>query len=506
MINTTSKKLETLEESRLVIEELSNKILKLESQLAWFNKHVFGRRSEKTHFDTTAETLDLFGASASEQEVSVIEKSHTIASHTRKKRRTMAEALPAGLPREKELLDLSEDEKKCPCCSIPMKMIGTDITEELEKTPGSLWVRQIIRPKYACPSHPEEGVAQIKAPQRLIRGGIGGAGVVAEVIADKYVRHLPLERQVDDFMRMGVSISKATLCGWIAATDILWDDLFEHFKSQIIAGDIAYSDDTTLPVQDKGLKNKVHRGYLWLYSNGTDSVCFEYCPGRSREGPRNFLSEFSGFLHCDGYQVYQNIKDITPVICWAHARRKYIEAVDAKFVDAGKFIRIINRLFKIERLLKRINPEISVQRVKQARERLSTKVLCSFWGEIKQETIKALPAGKLGEAMAYSLKYKNGLEQFLRDGRLKLDNNLSERQIRHTVIGRKNWLFAGSHEAAARMGKIFSAVASCKLIGVDPVFYLRWVLHTWAQNKETPIHELTPMYFKNILTEMTALA
>ncbi len=470
-------------------------VLKLQSELNWFRKQVFGQKSDK--IPVPIETLDLFAKDPSllKQKDKPVDK-ETI-TYERKKKGHGKNPLPAHLPRVDEVVDVSETEKTCSSCLKEKQAIGEDVTEILEHVPSQLFVRRIIRPRYACKNHPEEGVTQAKAKGRLIEKGSVGEGLLAHVLLNKYVNHMPLSRQEKDFKRQGVHLPVSTMVSWMGMACEKIAPVAKVVQKTIQNGDIAYADETPLPVMREDKPGSVHRGFMWVYSNGKDSVYFDYRPGRGREGPLQVLEGYRGYLHSDAYSVYGHLHQagkIIPVYCWAHLRRKFILALEGGDERSRRALELMGRLFLLERYAKK--KAMSEEDVKTVRLNQSRRILESLKAYVKKMEIEVLPKSALGQAIGYLNSQWEGLKTFLWDGRLEMTNNLSERQIRQVVIGRKNYLFCGSEDGARRAAILYTLVGSCKLLEIDPWKYLHWVFVHLAENPGADPQNLTPKAFK----------
>jgi transposase len=473
-------------------------IERLENESAWLKRQVFGRKADAVPAAPSPEAQDLFAADAPKAQPQA-EETETI-TYARRKKGHGRRPFPESLPRVEEVVEPKEADKLCSHCGKPKSKIGEDVCEVLEHIPQKFFVRKITRPKYACPLHAEEGVCRAAPPARFIPKGNVGEGLLAEVLLSKYVNHMPLSRQEKNFRRMGVDIAVSTMVGWMAAATEKRSPIVAAMQNSILKGDIAFSDDTTLPVLREDKKGGCHRGYLWVYSDGGTAVVFEYTPGRGQEGPKAFLNGFQGFLHSDAYAVYDCLHEkakITPAFCWSHARRKFVRALESGEERARRAVQLIGRLFLVDRYAR--VKAADAQATPVLRGRVSTGILAALKGYLKKIGPFVLPQSALGEAIAYVDKRWEGFSTFLTDGRLSLDNNFSERQIRQVVLGRRNHHFAGSEEGARRAAILYSLVCSCKILGLDPWKYPAHVLATLAETPDADPPSLTPAGLQNQL-------
>lgn len=317
------------------------------------------------------------------------------------------------------------------------------------------------------------------------------------MLLSKYVNHQPLSRQEKNFARLGVSISVTTMVGWMEAATERLAPIVERLRREIIQGGIAYSDDTALPVLKDDREKGTHRGYMWVYSDGRSAVAFDYTSGRGQEGPKAFLTGFEGYLHSDAYSVYGTLHAggrVKPAFCWAHARRKLVDALRGGDERARRAVQWCDRLFLVDRYAH--FHKMSEAEILALRRRVSEGMLSKLDSYLKGIETSVLPKSSLGEAIGYLRRHWAGFRTFLGDGRLSLSNNFSERQIRQVVIGRKNYMFCGSEEGARRAAILYSLVCTCKVLDLDPWKYLTKVFLTLADSPSTSIESLTPLSMK----------
>jgi transposase len=397
--------------------------------------------------------------------------------------------LPASLPREQVMLEPTEDVSG-------MKKIGEEITEELERIPGKLFVRQYVRPKYARVSG--EGVVIADLPLRPIDKGIPGPGLLAQIAIDKYTDHLPIHRQIQRFEREGIKLSSSTLTDWISGTCSLLEPLYEALKKEVLSQNYLQADETPIKVLDKNKKGTTHRGYHWVYYAPVERlVLFDYREGRGREGPGECLKDFKGHLQTDGYAVYEDFdkkEGITLLHCMAHARRKFDEALDNDKVRAEYALTELLKLYAIERRIK--EEGLSVEQTLHTRKTESAPVLLNFKEWMLENYKAVLPQSPIGQALHYSLQRWDKLMIYATDGRLKIDNNLVENTIRPVAIGRKNYLFAGSHNGARRAAMLYSFLGTCKINNVNPFEWLRDTLEKIPAHPVNQLQILLPQNYK----------
>src|ERR1700691_1444553 len=369
--------------------------------------------------------------------------------------------------------------------------IGEEVTEELEYKAGSFYVNQYIRKKYAKPDG--EGIIIGALPTRPIEKGMAGAGLMASIIIEKYVDHLPLYRQIQRFKRAGMDIPSATISGWLRGSCNLLHPLYDVLKQEVLSQDYLQADETTIAVMDKEKQGATHRGYHWVYhAPEIKMVLFDYRHGRGRDGPREILKDFRGHLQADGYNAYEIFDNerITLLHCMAHARRKFEQALDDDKVRAEYVLQEMQKLYAFERKSREEN-FTQIQRY-ELRQVESIAVLQSLHEWFKENLRQVLPKSLIGEAIKYSLGRWNKLSLYATDGKLEIDNNLVENVIRPVALGRKNYLFAGSHEAAQRSAMLYSFLGRCKFRGVNPRNCLKTTLTKLPDHKANRLHELLP--------------
>lgn len=470
-------------------ESLYIEHVNLRHELDQLKKFIYGSRHERFVPSTPPEQLSLaINTTTAAPPAVVTEK----IEYTRKKKqasstpiKTGRMKLPANLPREQVIIEPQEDVSG-------MKRIGEEITEELERIPGKLFVRQYVRPKYARPQG--EGIVIADLPARPIDKGIPGPGLLAQIVIDKYTDHLPVHRQIQRFEREGIKLPSSTLTDWISGACELLDPLYQQLKRQVLSASYLQADETPIKVLDKDKKGTTHRGYHWVYHAPIERlVLFDYREGRGREGPTDILKNFKGHLQTDGYAVYEdfgNKSGITLFHCMAHARRKFDEAKDNDHNRASYALTQIQKLYAIERQAS--ENHLTIDQHRTLRQEHSIPILQELKEWMLENYKAVLPKSTIGQALHYSLERFDKLMLYTTDGRLEIDNNLVENAIRPVAVGRKNYLFAGSHNGAARAAMLYSFLGTCKLNEVNPFEWLRSTLDTIATYPINRISELLP--------------
>lgn len=403
--------------------------------------------------------------------------------------------LPSGLPREKVFIQPGHSLEG-------YREIGKEITEELDYTPGIFIVREFIRPKYVLEKPDEDGKSVLSIgtlPFRIIDKGIAGPGLLAQVIVDKYVDHLPLYRQLERFKRIGVTISPSTVSDWAAKCLDAMSPLYDCQRGIVLGCGYLQGDETPIKVLDRDAKKgSSHLGYYWAYRSPLENlVLFEYRKGRGREGPKEMLKGFEGYLQTDGYEVYEwfgTQKGIVLLGCMAHARRKFNEAMDNDRQAASYALSVLQQLYAIERKAK--EEGLGHEERHSLRQQGSVPLLKGLYQWMEGYYPGVVPKSPIGKALQYAMKRWDKLCRYTTDGKLEIDNNLVENSVRPIALGRKNYLFAGSHASAQRAAMAYSLLATCKANGVNPFDWLKDVLERLPSHPINKVHELLPHNWK----------
>jgi len=388
--------------------------------------------------------------------------------------------------------DVDESEKTCSCCGGPKQRIGEDISRELEFIPAKLEVKVHVLPKYACPKC-RDGVASPPVPPKPIPGGIAGPGLISFVLVSKFSDHLPLYRLEDIFTRHGVFLARSTLCDWVRNAADLLKPLADLQRALVLQSPVIWTDDTHVTVLggDKGGSTK---GRFWAYIGDAQHPysVYDFTMSRSRDGPASLLADYHGFLQADAYGGYDGIfldsnETIVEVACWAHARRKFYDARSSAPREANQVLEWIRQLYDIEDRARELTPE-----ERQAlRQRESEPILDRLEEYCDAVSLRTLPKSGLGKAITYARNQRAALRRYTSDGRLTIDNNVSEATLRLQAIGRKNWEFLGSESAGPRAAVLFTILAGAKRHRLEPWAYLRDVLLGLSVG-ETDLEALLP--------------
>jgi transposase len=478
--------------------ELNYTIAALSHQLEQLQKMIFGRKHERfiaSQSNPSQLSLDIQAQAVAQCNIAdakKIEYTRITKVITENKEHPGRMKLPEHLERREIIIEPQQNIDDC-------KKIGQEVTEELEYEPGKLFVNRYVRPKYVKAD--KEGIVIAAMPERPLPKAIAGPGLLAQIVIDKYVDHLPLHRQQQRFNRQGVNIPYSTITDCVTGTCKLIVPLYNALIKQVLQSHYLHVDESPIKVLDRDKKGQAHRGYFWVYHSSLQRmVLFDYRPGRGREGPQEILKDFKGHLQTDGYAVYNIFKEkegITLLHCMAHARRMFYEALINDKARAEHALTEIGLLYDIERIVR--EQSLPQQEILQLRKTEAVPVLEALGKWMKAEYVKVLPKSPIGKALGYSIERWNELMIYAGDGKLNIDNNPVENSIRPVAIGRKNYLFAGSHEAAQRSAMLYSLLGTCKLHGINPFTWLRDVLQRIGNHPINKIDELLPHKWKPAL-------
>ena len=481
----------TLKAEALVLKA---KNLALEEEVALLKGKLYGKKSEKSG------KKGLPGQSVA-------------SNKNRSGGRPGRKALPTHLSRSRVVHDVPSSQKVCSKCHGLLSLIGEEISEQLELVRAHLKVIEHARLKYACRCC-KQTVVVAETPYKPVEKGLAGPHLIAYVVVSKFSDHLPLYRQEVIFKRYGVLINRSTLCGWVLAAAQSLKPLYERMKADLLMGTHIFVDDThlrTLRVTSSkkdDLSSRAHKAYMWAYArdNGYGQkpiIVYHYTLGRGSDSLKEFLKGFTGYIQADAYGAYDFLfkvsqdrqKACIEVACWAHTRRKFVEAVLANPQSiASEVIELIGQLYKLERDFKA--QCLSVKEVTKQRRLHSKPIVKAIHKWLKTDEKKVPPASTLGKGISYALNNWKALTVFLENGVLAIDNNFSERNIKSIVMGRKNYLFAGSEAGGDAAATLYSLIETCKQNGIDPEAYLADVLLKVQYHPNHRIDELLPYHWK----------
>src|SRR5690606_8055690 len=473
------------------IERLTLERDYLKAQVEMFQRMQFGQKRERFEGDPGQMVLP-FEADPAQVEQQQEEIKEKIEYVRRRPNHHGRAKLPEHLPVEEIEIHPEGDLSDMVC-------IGKEITEELECEPAKFYIKRYIRYKYAARNG--EGVKIAELRERVIDKGIPGAGLLAMILTDKYVDHLPLYRQKQRFARENIRIPSSTIEGWTKEALIKLHPLYDQLIFDTKTKGYLQADETVIKVLDSDKKDATHQGYYWVYHSPLDkTVLFDYNPSRGGHVPRSMLDNFRGYLQTDGYAAYEKYgkkKGITHLACWAHARREFERALDNDKSRAAKALLTIQQLYAVER--KAREEGLTAGQTKELRLKESLPVINELGKWIFEEIKSTLPKSQIGKAMTYAYARWDGLSAYLYDGNLQIDNNLCENALRGVALGRKNYLFAGSHEAAQRAAMIYSFFATCKKHEVNPFQWLKYTLENIMAINHKNLKDLYPQNYKKIV-------
>jgi transposase len=477
--------LATVAELRATVEEQQAHIDRLV-------RMTFGRRSERVTGPTLFDDLPDPGPPPLNKSPTVLESPPGSAAP--KRRGHGRRPLPVDLPRERVEIDLTDAEKSCPCCQRPRIRIGADVSERLDYRPASLFVRQVVRPSYACRVCERAGddpqVVQSSLPPEPIPRGTAAAGLLAHVIVSKYVDHLPLYRQESILGRLGWEVTRSTLCDQIIACAGVLEPLYRLMCDRVRRSDALHADDTSVVLLDPR-----RTAHAWVYvGDAANPYCvFDLSVGRSGDAPAEFLRGYKGYVHADGYTGYNPVYEdgATHVGCMMHVRRYFFDARLNDPERAHEALARIRALYAVEQAAK--EKGLTESTLAAYRQQHAGPVLTAFAGWLADQRPRVLPKSSIGEAFTYATNQWPTLGVYLTDGRLTIDNGPAEQAIRPLAIGRKNWLHLGGDGGLRPTAVLLSVTASVKRHGINPWVYLKDVLaELSARPPGTDLADLLP--------------
>ena len=485
-----NKDLNILTKEQLIKEiiNLRGTVSFLSQEIAQFKRMIFGQKRER--FIPDADQLELFGDNnESAQKIETEDVSYTRKKQVKKQTAHSRNPIPSNIPRkeiiiEPEGLDITS-----------MTKIGEERTEELEYEEAKLYVKVYIRPKYV--SKKDEKITIAEMPDRIIPKGIAGPGLIAHIIGSKFLDHLPIYRIRKDIKRKGVDLAESTVNDWIKSAVGLIKPLYELQKKRILEKNYLMIDETTIQVLDSSKKGKTHKGYFWVYYDPVGKeVFFEYQKGRNSKFPTETLANFSGSIQTDGYAGYNEVgrrDDVTLLACFAHARRKFENALSNDKKRAVWMLGKIQQLYRIERDAKESN--LNFKERYELRQSQSIEILDEMYQWLKDNQYLVLPKNNIGKAINYTMNLWSRLIRYVNDGHYEIDNNFVENKIRPIAIGRKNYLFAGSHNGAEWAAILYTLLANAELKGLEPKSYLKELLTRIAGHPFNKLDGLLPDNF-----------
>jgi len=498
MENTGTDYRKRYEETLLTLAEKEDIISDLKSELDKLRRHLFGSKSEKRDGHSGENQLGLFELGTTQAVQEELSESVSITEKPSPKKRakgTGRMTLPEELRREEIVIEPSESTQGC-------TKIGEEVTEVLEVVPASFYVKRYIRPKYARPNG--EGILIGTLPDRVIEKGIPSESVIALMTVDKYVYGMPLHRQIDKYSKMGVRIPASSASDWILRG---WDHLrplWELLRLIVTSQKYLQVDETPIKVLDRDHKNGIHQGYMWLYHAPVDRlVLFDYRKGRDQSGPKEMLADFKGIIQTDGYKVYDSLygnhPDIHLTFCMAHARRYFVDALKDDEGQANYVLDEIQKLYLLEGQMR--DEAMGWEQRTQLRKKHAEPILESLGKWLEERQYSYRPKSPMGKAIAYAHTRWSGLGAYVLHGQMEIDNNLVENAVRPLAVGRKAYLFAGSHQAAEMTAAMYSFMASCKKNHLNEFDWLKDVFERIQSHKQKDLYQLLPSNWKEYRTK-----
>jgi transposase len=403
------------------------------------------------------------------------------------------QTLPKHLPRVTD--EISCADRACRHCGAETTLIGYDESEQLDVEPARFFVRVVRREKRSCRACEAGGVVMAALAPRIVEKALASDRVVVETVVAKYCDHLPLYRQAAMLEReAGLEISRATLDGWVMRVGELLQPVASAMRRELLAAEYLQADETIVPVQMHDKRGADHQAYLWQYGRPGGETVFDFQLGRERAGPKKFLDKWEGILQTDGYSAYDRVggPKLVHVGCWAHSRRKFVDAVKVNKQDAEavKMVTRMDALFLVDRNAR--EQQLSAEQ----RHALRREHALPWVDEIRETCLalstSTLPKSALGQAVAYTLNMWPKLRRIFDYGQVELSNNLAENSMRPVALGRKNWLHVGSAQAGPKVAAILSVVESCRRLGIPVKEYLLDILPGMSGRTCSQAAQLTP--------------
>jgi len=478
-------------------EEQNRKMEELRQQIALLQRRLYGPRSEKYHPDQ----LFLDNVLKESQGAEAVEPKPTIPVKATVRRKAQPHGrlkIPEHLERVNEVLDLPEEQKRDPETGEVLLKLREESSEKLAWKPGQWYVRRFIRPVYVHPDRQNDekaGVHVQPMPDSPVEKCKADTSVLALVAVKKYVDHLPLYRQREIFLREGIEVAPSTLNAWAIEPILACEPLYDAFRAEVLARPVIFTDDTPLDMLQEG-RGRTKEARMWVYVGGCGPAYrfFDFTEDRRKERPGQILSAYAGFVHADAYAGYDhlftNSQRIVEVGCWAHARRKWDEALSSACLPCTDILLRIRSLYKVEAAIRGEKPNRRLE-VRQAESVPLLDKLYERLAEIATGQV-ILPSSLLAKAMGYTTNQRKALYRYTTDGRLEIDNNTAENAIRPLALGRKNFLFVGSPRGGKACAMALTFLQSAKAVGANPYAYLHDIYERIMAHPVNRLHELLP--------------
>ena len=470
------------EEQSKRADELYLENLCLQVELARYKKATYGPRADRLSESQLAQMLLEFAEAFEQKPLHLEDLPQTEPEpelrkvKRRKGRRALANF--ENLPVNKQVYELSTEQRLCPGCGVERKEIGSEESWQIEYIPGHFERIQHVRKKYACPSCESAAenprIAVAAKAETAIEKGFAGPGLLAFIVTSKFADYLPLYRLEDIFQRQGFEISRATQSVWCGDVANVVEPLYQRMAELVRKSHVVATDDTTLPMLSPG---QTHPARMWVYvgDEANPYNVFDFTLDRGRDGPKRFLKEYTEVLLADAYGGYNGVvagNGITRAGCWSHARRKFVDAEKSSPEIARDAVALLNALFAVERQGK----DVSVAERLELRQKQSVPILAELHRKLLIWKEQLLPKHPMAEAVNYTLSQWEALNVFTTDGTVAIDNNVSEREMKRIVLNRKNSLFVGNPRGGRTAAILASLTSSCRRHDVDPQLYFMQLL------------------------------
>ena len=471
--------------------------LKVKYELEQLKRHIFGRRSERyvppsEPADSEQINIPIELENSDNSEKSDVKKTSSPASEPQKKKGHGRGKMPTNLPVVEIVLEPNFDVSN-------LRKIGEEISWEFDWIPGQLTIRKYIRPKYVNDAENELITAPL--PKRFTEKGNFSETLAAYIVVEKYLYHMPLYRIIQKFNReYSIEFAASTLSDVISQSAFWLESIYYELKKKLITASYVQADETTMKVLCDEKKGTAHTGYFWAYHDPLNQiVLFDYQKGRHHDNPQKFLHDFAGILQADGYQAYDKmglLEGVERASCMAHVRRYFEKALSNDEARSSYALGVIKEWFMVERKAKDLNLN-SEERLKLRKENGLEKSFDDFREWLLKTAMDTAPKDPIRRACEYTLGQWKGFDSYLSDGRVELSTNLLEAQIRPIALGRKNYLFTGSHEAAQKAAMIYSIIATAKANGIEPHSYIQYLLTELPKAQSNDIEYLLPYNYGN---------
>ncbi len=490
---TPEESLETLESLRKENTYLQDQVKELTEQLAWFKRQIFGQRSEKFIPSNTQELLPGF-----EMPEAPEKQKRKVSSHERtiNNNRSTKLTFPEDLPVERTVLDLKEEDKICSETGKPLVKIGEDVTQKLAHKPGSFYIKEIIRSKYAALKDNEKTIISADLPDSILPSSKADESFLADILVKKFADHLPLYRQSEMLAREGINVSRQLLAQWVTKCGLALKPLYNKMSQTVLETDNVFADEVPVDMLSPG-KGSVHQAYMWVLVGGKQANpayrIYHFRTDRRHIHVEELLKNYQGVLHSDKYGAYEKLANRKQFIwcpCWAHIRRKFFEAEGGDPEFRELVLTKINELFLLERDVW----DRSEEKRLQIRAEKEIPIIDELIFLIKDRLVdgKPMAKSKFREALGYFCSLIPYLKNYTEHPYARLDNNVAERAVRPLAIGRKNWLFLGSEEGGEAAAVILSLAQTCRSLNINPRTYFEDVMRRIMSHNSQKLEELLP--------------